>query len=406
MRTAELTIVFREAIAALDPARLVAEALRRRRLDPGRDPVTVLALGKAAARMADGVATLFGDGISGVAVTSEPADLPAGIVGFVGSHPIPDARSVAAGEALLAAAAAAPAGGLVICLVSGGGSALAEVPLPGLAIDDLAALTEGLLRSGASITEINTVRRGLSQLKGGGLARVVASPRLVTLAISDVGAAAPATIASGPTLPVAEDRAAVGEVLARYQLQATLPPGVLASAARPAPAATAPSDFEIIADGSTAARAAGAAAEARGRSAHIVDQPLSGEARQVAREVVAAGSFEHDLAIYWGETTVTVTGAGRGGRNHEAALAAAIAIAGSPAAFLAGGTDGIDGLTPGAGAAVDGNTLAEARALGIDPVAALAANDSGGFFDVVPGRIVTGPTGTNVADLWLFAAGS
>jgi hydroxypyruvate reductase len=401
MDRAQLTSVFNDTIAALNPADLVAADLRGRALDPGDAPVTVLALGKAAAGMVAGAARVFGDDMSGLAVTAHPVDLPATVRGIVGSHPVPDNSSVAAGDALLAAAAAAPPTGLVICLVSGGGSALAEVPVPGVSIGELAALTDRLLRSGAAIDEINVVRRALSRIKGGGLAAAIRSPRLLTLAISDVGAAPPETIASGPTLPAPVEPGRARHILEQYGLLEMLPPAARDALDRLPPRVERPQDFTIVADGAMAARLAAAAATTIGKQARVVDVPLAGEARDAAARVIAAGTYGADVAIYWGETTVTVTGTGRGGRNHEAALAAALTIGDRPGAFLAGGTDGIDGSTAAAGAVVDATTVRAARSAGLDPRRYLDANNSGDFFAAVPGQIVTGPTGTNVADLWL-----
>ena len=402
-----LVAIFRAAVAALDPADLVEAALRRRRLDRWTGDVAILALGKAAAGMVRGADRVFGERASGVAVTPEPAELPGGFVGLVGSHPVPDERSVSAGRALLAQAAAIPSQSLVICLISGGGSALAEVPVPGITIGQIARVTEELLASGAAIDEINAVRRALSALKGGGLAAAVQSRRLVTLAISDVGGAPPETIASGPTVAVSRDLPAVREVLRRYGLAEAVTASALESSG-PSGQSRSGGDFEVIADGATGAAAAVAAAAELGLSAAVARRLLSGEARREAQRVIAAGTGGSDLMVHWGETTVTVTGTGEGGRNHEAALAAAIAIEGRRGAFLAGGTDGIDGSTRAAGAVVDGASAAAARSGGLDPATYLAANDSGGFFAEVPGQIITGPTGTNVADLWLnsVSAGS
>ena len=408
MDKSQLTSVFRTTIAALDPADLVAAALHRRGLDKGELPVTVLALGKAAAGMVDGAGRVFGARMSGVAVGPHSVELPPQVAGFVGSHPVPDVSSVVAGEALLAAAAAAPVDGLVVCLVSGGGSALVEAPVAGISIGDVAALTERLLVSGAPIAELNVVRRALSRIKGGGLAAAIRSPRLVTLAISDVGVAPPEAIASGPTLAPTPEPGRARWILEQYGLLDGLEPALLRALDQETPPVIRSQDFAVIADGTTAAEAAGAAVAAMGLRAHVVAEPLSGEARDTAVRVVAAGTHSADVAVYWGETTVTVTGTGSGGRNHEAALAAALAIGDRPGAFLAGGTDGIDGSTAAAGAVVDSSTVVVGRAAGLDPSGYLEANDSGGFFAAVPGQIVTGPTGTNVADLWLcsVAAGS
>jgi hydroxypyruvate reductase len=402
VRLAQLDLIFRRAVEAVDATALVARALADLALDPGDRPVTVLALGKAARGMVWGAHRVFGDDLTGVAVLHAPGSLPEGVRGVVGGHPIPDERSVRAGESLLAAAAAVPSGSLVLCLVSGGGSALAEVPAPGLAIADVATVNRLLLGSGAAIGDVNVVRRAMSQIKGGGLGARMATARLVTLAISDVGSAPPATIASGPTIPSESAGLSPREVLDGYGLLDLVPAGVAGQEL--ATGAISPPNhvFKVIADGSTAANGAAAAATSMGLAASVVERELAGEARDEAPRVLADARHQRaDVAIHIGETTVTVTGAGRGGRNHEAALSAALALEGSEGAFLAGGTDGVDGLAGGAGAVVDGMTVGIGLRLGRDPELHLEANDSGGFFDVVPGRIVTGPTGTNVADLWL-----
>jgi hydroxypyruvate reductase len=403
---AQLDLIFRAAVAAVDPSVLVERALLDLALDPGDRPVTVLALGKAAGGMVWGAHRVFGDSVTGVAALHSPGRLPAGIVGVVGGHPVPDRRSVEAGERLLATAAAVQPGSLVLCLVSGGGSALAEVPAPGLDIADLAVVNRLLLDSGVAIGEMNVVRRAMSQIKGGHLAARVVKARLVTLAVSDVGSANPATIASGPTLAPPPPGPTAREILLEHALLDRVPPGLTLAGTAVAPERSSDHIFKVIADGSTAARAASARAASLGMSSTIVERELYGEARDEARRVLAdTRGREVDVAIHIGETTVTVRGAGRGGRNHEAALRAAVALDGRDGAFLAGGTDGVDGSARGAGAIVDGLTATIGRRLGRDAGAYLAANDSGGFFDVVPGRIVTGPTGTNVADIWLAAGG-
>lgn len=397
-----LSHAFGAALEAIEPSSLVEAAVRHRRLESFGKPVTVLALGKAAAGMVSGLGSVFED-IVGVAVTPDPAPFPADVVGYVGAHPIPNDSSVTAGQALLTAASAAPSDALVVCLLSGGGSALAEVPASGVSIEEVALVTDRLLRAGASIEELNAVRAALSQLKGGGLAAAVKSPHLVTLAISDVGRLPDAVIASGPTLPT--DGPDPSGVLEKYGMAETLTGAVAGAVKRSRRRDHLTADFEVIANGETAARAAAAALVARGARPVIAKRLLAGEASDEARRVVAGRPGVGVVAVHWGETTVTVSGAGRGGRNHEAALAAAIVLDGGPGIFLAAGTDGVDGYGGGAGAVVDGATAADGRSVGVNADALLADNDSGAFFDVVPGRLDVGPTGTNVADLWMFAYG-
>lgn len=399
MDKAGLREVFRAALSALDPEGLVDAALRADRPDPGRHPVTVLGLGKAAAAMARGLARHYPD-VTGVVVTPEPAELPDGLRNLVGSHPVPDLSSAAAGEALLDAAQQAPVGSLAVCLLSGGGSALAESPRNGIAMSDISSVTESLMLAGADIEDLNAVRVALSNLKGGGLAAATQA-NLVTLAISDVAPLGAHVIASGPTAGRGE--ADPGEVLRRHGLWDAISPTMRAAVDGWEPHRIDGGELRVVADGAMAATAAAAAVEGAGLRPVLAAHNLAGEARDEAVRVIDRATPPGAVSIYWGETTVTVIGSGTGGRNHEAALAAAIALDGDAGAFLAAGTDGVDGTTTGAGAVVDGATAASARQSGLDPAAYLEANDSGAFFGLVPGRIETGPTGTNVADLWLYS---
>ncbi len=388
---------FCAGVRAIDPRRATAAAARALALD--RRPVTVLALGKAAVGMAWGLADTVTGPLTGVVVAPEASEVPHGLSLVVGEHPIPGPGSIAAGAALLDAASAAPKGGIVVALISGGGSALAEVPRAGVTLEDLQSTTDLLLRSGAPIGDLNAVRVALSQLKGGGLAAATPGP-VVTFAISDVVGDVPAIIASGPT--VAERLDPAPEVLTRWGVSDLVPRSVLQAVEGPddTPRRSG-STFAVVASRRQAAAAAATSLTERGIDAEVLDTEVTGEAAAVARRLVAM-QRPAGVRVYAGETTVTVTGTGRGGRNHEAALAAAIALEGdSHVVFLAAGTDGVDGMANGAGAIVDGTTAAAARGVGLDPSDYLARNDSGRFFDIVPGRIVTGPTGTNVGDLWM-----
>jgi glycerate 2-kinase len=381
----------------------VADALRGR-LDDGPGEVVVLALGKAAIGMSWGVADVAGRRLRGVVVADHEGPVPAGLGLIVGGHPLPTAASLLGGEALLEAAAEAGPDDLVVCVVSGGGSALAEAPVPGVALDDLRAATDLLLRSGATIDEINAVRTSLSRLKGGGLAAAVAPARSLTLVISDVVGDGLDVIASGPTVAANGAAERAHEVLAHHGLLDAVPDSVasIIRVGAERPRATG-DEIEVVASHRHVAEAAAESVRNEGLTAAILDTELMGEAAATARAVLGV-DHPAQVHVYSGETTVVVRGGGRGGRNHEAALAAAITLDGTEGrAFLAAGTDGVDGYAEGAGAVVDGTTVARARWLGIDPQAMLEDNDSGGFFDRVPGRIETGPTGTNVGDLWLVA---
>jgi hydroxypyruvate reductase len=294
-------------------------------------------------------------------------------------HPLPDARSVAAGEQALAIARAAEAGDLLLMLISGGASALLEVPAAGLTIEDLRETVATLLRSGAPIHEINAARRQLSRVKGGQLAEATRAS-VVTLAISDVVGDDPAVIGSGPTVPAPGSEAhgrCTTKVIGRLR-------DAIDGAAR--------------------------AASARGYATHVIPEPIVGPARDAGRRLIAeALKVLRDRSgpvcvLAGGETTVTVTGQGRGGRNQECALAMAQALAGLDRHIVAAsiGTDGIDGPTDAAGALVDPTTIARGRARGLDPDRHLDDNNSYAFFDALGDLVRTGPTGTNVGDLQII----
>jgi glycerate-2-kinase len=315
-----------------------------------------------------------------------------------GRHPVPDARVAERGEALLARAADLPEDAEVLVLVSGGGSALADAPAAGVEVAQLAEVNARLLACGARIDETNAVRASLSRLKAGGLSRALGERRARALVISDVPGHDASIVASGP---MSRWRGpALDEVLARPHLAGVLAPALRARAAIDEDVRDVP--LEVVADNDTALRAA---SEALGRMGREVTRgaPLVGEARTrgvaLAREVRAGG---FDALVAGGETTVTLRGGGRGGRNQELALAAL--IAGAPGALLSVGTDGIDGTSDAAGAFVDDEVRNAAAARGLDAHAALADNDSGTFFREADGALITGPTGTNVADLVLWVA--
>lgn len=391
---------FEAGLAAVDPEQAVVAALRPR---PVAGRLVVFAIGKAAPAMARGAARALNvDQLDGIAVSNHGEPVPAGIELIVSSHPVPDDRSLAAGEAVLSLAKSLTAQDQALVLISGGGSALVEVPHPPLTIEDVARTYELLLRSGADIAQFNIVRRRLSQLKGGGLARAIVPAAVETLAISDVIGGDAATIASGPTARVADSAAAALDVVTTAGIVDQLPDAVLTVLRTQVPPdpPVADQSFRIIASGSTAAHAAAAAAEERGYPAVVVDTRLSGEASIAGGEVL--GRSSGTISVFAGETTVTVRGNGIGGRNHEAALAVATLIGGRPDTFfLAAGTDGLDGGCDAAGAVADGTTLHRARALGLDAGDFLERNDSGSFFAELGDQIVTGPTGTNVGDLWI-----
>lgn len=390
---------FSAAVSAVDPEEAVARSLDVESV-PGR--VVVFALGKAAPAMARGAARALGaDELVGLVVSNHKGEVPPGMVLRIGSHPVPDESSVAAGRSLLDLAGSLRADDLAIVLISGGGSALAEVPVDGISLADLAATNEALLRSGADIVQVNSVRRRLSQFKGGGLAAAIAPARLVTLAVSDVIGDLPVAIASGPTVPSPDRAEAALEILEQFGLRDRVPESVLKTVSQPPHGRIVDAHpFKIVASGAVAAHAAAAEAERLGYPSRVVDTRLDGDAAAAAGEVIQRSSF--GISVFAGETTVNVSGDGHGGRNQEAALVGATLIDGLPdVVFLAAGTDGIDGITPAAGAIVDGSSVARAEDAGMDVADVLARNDSGTLFATIGDQIVTGPTGTNVGDIWL-----
>jgi glycerate 2-kinase len=408
------------AAAAVDPASAVGRALSRTPgslivadtelpLPAGR--VIVLAFGKAAPAMAAAaLETLQGLKVTGVVVSQEPAGLP-GLTNLVGSHPVPDAGSLRAGLHLLHLATAAGPDDLVLALVSGGGSSLAEVPADGLSLADIQEVSRLLLRSGAPISEVNTVRRHLSRLKGGRLATAAYPARITTLMISDVVGSPLEAIAGGPTVADPTSPADALAVLERWEVNP--PPEVLSHLRQgigrhsTPPAGVTPSadgPVLVVADAAAAAEGARKAASSLGLDARVVSTTVEGSARRVGRRLAAdavalAGGA---MGIYAGETTVTVTGRGRGGRNQELALAAGIALASHPGVLVASfATDGVDGPTDAAGGIGDSGTVKRGRTAGIDAPTALHDNDSGTYLEATGDLLRCGPTGTNVGDLMI-----
>lgn len=423
--------ILRAALAAADARAAVVRALR---VDGVRltvagaetidlssiDRVLLIGAGKAAAAMAAGALDVLGDRIAEGTITTKDghgADLPR-IEVWEAAHPVPDTRGMAgASDALRLARAAGPRD-LVLCLLSGGASALWPAPVPGVSLTQLREVTDALLRSGATIHEINTVRKHLSRIGGGWLARAAAPARVVTLAISDVVGGALDVIASGPTVPDPTTYADALEVLRDRGIH--LPPAILAhlqagddgerdETPKPYDAAFERATAHVVAGGRDALAGAAREAERLGYVARIVAEDVEGEARSVGEQVAqlamtAVGEYaEAPLALLLGgETTVTVLGSGRGGRNQELALAAAIELEGVDGVLAASiGTDGTDGPTDAAGAFADGGTVARGHAAGLDARDALRRNDAYPFLRAAGDLIVTGPTGTHVNDVVL-----
>ncbi len=382
--------------------------------------VQVIAFGKAAGPMAAALFDLLPAAVTGLMV------LPAGTAPTTtmlpiieAGHPLPNAGSAAAGQAVFDLLADSRAGDLVICLISGGGSALLTHPAPGIRLADLQAATNLLLRSGATIDELNAVRKHLDRVKGGGLVRAAGGADVVSLILSDVVGDPLDVIASGPTVADPSTYAEALEVLARFGLLDVVPGAVTAHLRAgqrgELPETLKPGDphlsrvqHVIVGSLRLAAEAVANAAVASGWHTLLLTTTLEGEAREVARvaaavakEVVRDGRpVPRPACLVWGgETTVTVRGTGRGGRNQELALAAALALDGWPAGVLALATDGVDGPTDAAGAWADGTTVSRARVKGLDARQHLAANDAYSFFAALGDLVSTGPTGTNVNDL-------
>ena len=327
-----------------------------------------------------------------------------------GGHPVPDARSLAAGEAALEFAARPGPADLLVCLISGGGSALMAAPR--VPLGDLQELTRKLLASGARIDEINILRRHLDRVKGGGLARAANGTRVLSLILSDVVGDPLEAIASGPTAPDPTTKADALGVIARYGLEAGVPATILDAleeTAKPGDAIFAGVENSVIGSNRIALEAALDHASREGFHVEPVTGPLEGEASRLGREFAkrlqaAAGRIEGPFCLAaGGESTVTLKGQGRGGRNQELALAAVRALAGLEGAMLISiATDGEDGPTDAAGAVVTGDTLRRAEEIGLDPEKALSMNDSYPFFEALGDLIKTGPTGTNVNDLMIL----
>ncbi len=395
---------------------------------PARGRVIILAAGKAAGSMAAVAEQHYAQGhglgpdrLTGIAVTRTGYAQPTRWIEMIeAGHPVPTQAGIDATRRTLELAAGAGADDLVLVLISGGGSANWIAPAGDLDLAGKQAITRAMLRSGASIGEINTLRKRLSLIKGGRLARVAAPARMLTLAVSDVPGDDPSTIASGPTVPDPTTTADARAIVARYGI--ALPPAARALLDDPANETPKPgdpifadADFRIVAKPRDSMDAAVAMARANGYEVIDLGADLEGEARDVAarqaalaRDMAAAG--RRVAILSGGELTVTIRGNGRGGPNQEYALALALALDGAPGiAAMAGDTDGTDGgggdADDPAGAFVDETTLARARAAGLDASARLADNDSTGFFEVLGDLLVPGPTRTNVNDLRVVLVG-
>ncbi len=397
---------FQAGIAGVDPEVATRDAASHLNL-LGSGRLIVIAAGKAAVPMTRGFAAIARPA-DGVIVTPHDGDAPLPVV--VGGHPVPTEGSATGARRALELAASAGPGDVVVCLISGGASALLAAPARGLILGDLSEANQALLECGADIVEANTLRKHLSAVKGGRLAAAASAARLITLVLSDVVGDPLDVVASGPTVPDPTTYADALTVVERYALYDRLSGRVLGHLERGKRGMIAETpkqphsrhEIVVIGSGAVAAEAAAGFLQSRGISVRIVSTRHVGEAREAAALAVSTPSDVDEVLIFAGETTVTVRGSGRGGRNQEAALAAALEIDGQPITFLAGGTDGIDGPTDAAGAIVDGETIARGLASNFDPFAALADNDAYPFLAASGDLIIIGPTGTNVADLWFL----
>ena len=415
------------ALSAVDPRIATRRALESACPDFSQDPagrLLLLAFGKAAFPMTMGaldvLAGRFSDGVVvSKHIPSDAGALPASFRLLLGAHPVPDERSQAAGLATLGFLSNLTDRDRVICLISGGGSALLTDPVDGLTLTELQQLTHQLLACGASITEINTLRKHLDRVKGGGLARAAAPARLDTFILSDVMGNPIDAIASGPTAPDPTTYAEAWSILEKYHLESIAPAAVISvlkqglEGLRPETLKPGDPIFQhvtsnIIADNATAAQAAAARSRILGWQSSWDPTPLCGEARRAGVQLGATLSHlaaQHISSqpfcrVLGGETTVTLQGNGLGGRNLETALAAVPILAGvKNAALITLATDGEDGPTDAAGALVTGETMQKARQMDLNPADFLARNDSYTFFQQVGGLIKIGSTGTNVNDL-------
>lgn len=405
--------MFDAAIASAQPALCIPAHLPEPQ-SLGKGRLIVIGAGKASAAMARAVEDHWPAPLSGLVVTRYGYAVPCDRIEIVeAAHPVPDAAGEVAAQRMLKLVQGLTADDLVLCLISGGGSSLLPLPLPGLSLEHKQDLNRALLKSGATISEMNCVRRHLSAIKGGRLAAACHPARVLTLLISDVPGDDPMDIASGPTVAdptTCEDALAV---IRRYNID--VPAKVMAvlqstrgESIKPGDPRLAGTEVRMIATPQMALEAAAAVAANAGYTPYILGDALEGEARDVGKVLagmalqVAGRSqpFEAPCVLLsGGETTVTLRGNGRGGRNVEWLLAAGIALNGHPRIHaMAGDTDGVDGQEEIAGACLAPDSLDRAWALGLRPKDSLANNDGHGFFQALGDSVITGPTLTNVND--------
>jgi len=379
-----------------------------------RGRLLVIGAGKASAAMARAFEEHWPDELSGLVVTRYGYGVPCDHIEIVeAAHPVPDAAGLAAARRVLDMVRGLSADDLVLCLISGGGSSLLALPIEGLTLEDKQAVNRALLKSGASISEMNCVRRHLSAIKGGRLAAACHPAKVVTLLISDVPGDNPMDVASGPTVADPTTCADALAIIKRYDIE--VPPKVLeildsgrGETVKPGDPRLAGIETRMIATPQMALEAAAEVAREAGIPAAILGDSIEGEAREVGKvmagialQVARRGQpFQAACVLLsGGETTVTVRGNGRGGRNVEFLLSLGVALDGHPGIHaIAGDTDGVDGMEDVAGAYLAPDSLARAWSKGIKPKDSLDANDGHGFFEALGDSVVTGPTLTNVND--------
>lgn len=405
-----LNKMFEAAITAAQPALCVPPALPA--APKGR--LIVIGAGKASAEMARAVESNWPGPLSGLVVTRYGYAAPCERIEIIeAAHPVPDAAGLRAARRILDRVQGLSADDTVLCLISGGGSALLPLPLDGITLEDKQKINQALLTSGATISEMNCVRRHLSAIKGGRLAAACHPAKVVTLLISDVPGDDARDIASGPTVADASTCADALAIIKRYGIE--LPERVMeilrsgrGESIKPGDPRLVRNEIHLIATPQMALEAAASVAASHGLTTHILGDCIEGEARDVGK--VMAGIAAHTarraqpflppcVLLSGGETTVTVRGTGRGGRNVEFLLACAIALQGEPGVYgLAGDTDGVDGQEEIAGALITPDTLARAWSLGLRPTESLDNNNGHGFFQALGDSVITGPTLTNVND--------
>ena len=434
----DIQAIQEKALEAVNPGNAVARTMQRigPQLRIGTkgwdlnefDRVLVLAVGKAAVPMAEETIKILGHTrIDGCVVTKHDHSLghslPASLTVIETGHPIPDASGIKASQTIISLLQGSTTHDLVLLLLSGGGSALLPAPVEGLTLTDLQVTTDALLRAGATIVEVNAVRKHVSTLKGGQLARLASPSPLIALILSDVVGDPLDVIASGPTAPDPTSYATALSVIDRYKINQSVPPAVMnhlhkgkakqfAETPKPLDPVFSGVTNIIVGSNELAARAAVMEAAAREYNTLLLSTYIEGEAREVGKIAGAiakgirsgTGPVSSPACVVWGgETTVTVHGQGKGGRNQELALSAALSIDGLPdVLLLALATDGTDGPTDAAGAIVDGTSTSLARSRGWDIYSTLDNNNSYPLLDDIGALLHLGPTGTNVNDLMVL----